>query len=79
MSHLIFIRYCALTSFVVSLFVETQTAAVFCAGGAIRGLFDHRFGSWADFVEVSLQDPLVQESLIRRHTLGWIPAIGTIK
>lgn len=74
-SHLIlsYLCYGVHTSFVVFLFVETQTAAVFCAVHTLWGLLDDWSGSWSNFVKVSFQDPFVLESLIRCHALGWIP------
>lgn len=66
----------SLTRPAVGLFAEREVTAVFCAGGAVRGLLHHRSGSGPHFVEVSLQDPLVLQPLIRGHTLGRVPAVN---
>lgn len=48
-----------LTRLAVSLFAGTVLAAIFCAGGTVRGLLRCWPGPWPDFVEISLQDPLM--------------------
>lgn len=50
---------CTLTRLAVSLFAETVLAAIFCAAGAVWGLLHCRPGPWPNFVEISLQDPLM--------------------
>lgn len=65
----------SLTVFLARLFVETQLVAVVPAGRTVR--LHHRPRSWSYFVEISLQDPLVLQTLVGRHSLGGVPTAHT--
>lgn len=64
-----------LTRFLARLFVETQLVAVVSAGRSVR--LRRRPHSWSHFVEISLQDPLVLQTLVGSHPLGGVPTART--